>query len=236
MSKIYNFLEKYENVKKPFQIFIYIIIAGVAIATLIAIIFGTRNCKSNNTIETVEAKYFMNEAVEVHGNFNVTVYYAKTVNSISILKKKNDVEKVDLIGNYIEVNLDITKHIDSTENNHKLDSNDFKLRNHSGVYLPLSDILGLFDINALDVHIDTDENGFVMSSADFDNKNAVKDYAWVGTELINGETINLTLFFEMKEGYEVEKDLMLLEVDLYYGKSGIKKGEDIVLLNCNRKS
>lgn len=236
MSKTYRFLEKYENMKKPFQIFIYFIIAGAAIATLITIINGARNCKSNHTIETVEAKYFMNEMVEVHSNFNVTVYYAKTVNSISILKKKNDVEKVDLIGNYIEVNLDITKHVDSTEDNHKLDTNDFKLRNHSGVYLPLSDILGLFDINALDVHIDTDENGFVMSSADFDNKNAVKDYTWVGTELINGETINLTLFFDMKEGYEVEKDLMLLEIDLYYGKSGIKKGEDIVLLNCNRQA
>ena len=39
----------------------------------------------------------------------------------------------------------------------------------------------------------------------------------------------------MKEGYQVEKDLMLLEVDFYKGKSGIKKGEDIVLLNCAKK-
>ena len=28
---------------------------------------------------------------------------------------------------------------------------------------------------------------------------------------------------------------MLLEVDFYTGKSGIKKGEDIVLLNCTKK-
>lgn len=39
----------------------------------------------------------------------------------------------------------------------------------------------------------------------------------------------------MKEGYQVEKDLMLLEVDFYTGKLGIKKGEDIVLLNCTKK-
>lgn len=57
----------------------------------------------------------------------------------------------------------------------------------------------------------------------------------MGTVLTNGETINITIFFEMKEGYQVEKDLMLLEVDFYIGKSGIKKGEDIVLLNCTKK-
>ena len=84
-------------------------------------------------------------------------------------------------------------------------------------------------------YIDTDENGFVKSSADFDNKNAVKDFSWVGTVLTNGATINITIFFEMEEGYQVEKDLMLLEVDFYIGKSGIKKGEDIVLLNCTKK-
>ena len=49
------------------------------------------------------------------------------------------------------------------------------------------------------------------------------------------ETTNITIFFEMKEGYQVEKDLMLLEVDFYTGKSGIKKGEDNVLLNCTKK-
>ena len=81
-----------------------------------------------------------------------------------------------------------------------------------------------------DVHFITDENGSIISEADFDNKNAIKDYTWVGKELTNGETINLTLFFEMKEGYKVEEDLMLLEVDFYYG-IGNKKGEDIVLAN-----
>lgn len=112
-----------------------------------------------------------------------------------------------------------------------LDTNDFKLRNHSGVYLPLNDIMSLFDIDAVDVHIDTDENGFVMSDAEFSNKKAVKDFSWVGIVLTNGETVNITMFFEMKEGYQVEKALMLLEVDLY----ATKKGEDIVLLNCTRK-
>ena len=47
-------------------------------------------------------------------------------------------------------------------------------------------------------------------------------------------TINIILFFEMNEGYKVEENLMLLEIDFYVGRSGIKKGEDIVLLNCLR--
>jgi hypothetical protein len=234
MSKFFNFLEKYDNFKKPIQWGIYILIAIVAVSTLVGIIFGVRSCKSNNTIETVEAKYFMNEVVEIHDNFDIKVYYAKTVDSISYQKEKDSTEKTTLTGNYIEVNLDITKNIDSEEEDHKLDVNDFKLRNHSGVYLPLNDIMGLFNIDALDVHIDTDENGFVMSEADFSNKNAVKDFSWVGTVLKNGETMNITLFFKMSEGYHVEKTLMLLEVDFYPGRSGIKKGEDIVLLNCKR--
>ena len=234
MSKFFNFLNKYEEVKKTIQWCIYIILAGALVSTLLGVIFGFKSCKSNATIETVEAKYFMNETVKVHDNYEIKIYYAKTVDSISYQKEKNSTEKITLTGNYIEVNLDITKNIDSTEKDHKLDVNDFKLRDHSGVYLPLNDIMSLFDINALDVHLDTDENGFVISEADFDNKNAIKDFSWVGTLLLNGETRNLTIFFEMKEGYQVEKDLMLLEIDFYTGKSGIKKGEDIVLLNCKK--
>ena len=201
MSKFFKFLEKYENFKKPIQWFIYIFIAAVAISSLIGIIFGVKSCKSNDTIETVEAKYFMNETVKVHNNFDVKVYYAKTVESISYQKEKNSTEKTTLIGNYIEVNLDITKSIDSDEKDHKLDVNDFKLRNHSGVYLPLNDIMSLFDIDAVDVHIDTDEKGFVMSDAEFSDKKAVKDFSWVGIVITNGETVNITMFFEMKEGY-----------------------------------
>ena len=201
MSKFFKFLEKYENFKKPIQWFIYIFIAAVAISSLIGIIFGVKSCKSNDTIETVEAKYFMNETVKVHNNFDVKVYYAKTVESISYQKEKNSTEKTTLIGNYIEVNLDITKSIDSDEKDHKLDVNDFKLRNHSGVYLPLNDIMSLFDIDAVDVHIDTDEKCFVMSDAEFSDKKAVKDFSWVGIVLTNGETVNITMFFEMKEGY-----------------------------------
>lgn len=229
MSKITNFIFKLDGWKKLIQIVIYALILGAVLGT---ITHGVRSCRSNGTIETVEAKYFMNETITVHDTFDVKVYYAKTVDTISYLKEKNDSFKTNVSGNYIEVNLDITQRGDSNKKSHKLDTNDFKLRNHSGVYLQLNKIMGLFDINAMDVHIDTDENGFVRSKADFKNKNAIKDFSWVGKELQSGETVNITLFFEMKEGWKVEQDLMLLEVDLYVGGTGIKQGEDIVLLNC----
>lgn len=235
MSKLYNYYEKYSEKKAPLQRLIYIVVVAVLVATLIGVLFGVKSCKQRDTIETVEAKYFMGDTVVVHQNYEIKVNYAKTVYSVSYFKKKGDSEKTILQGEYIEVNLDVTKSLDSELKNHKLDANDFKLRNHSGVYLPLNTIMAFFDIDMVDVHIDTDENGFVMSTADFSNKNAIKDYSWVGTELKNGETINITLFFNMKEGYKVEEDLMLLEVDFYTGRSGIKKGEDIVLLYCDTK-
>lgn len=238
MSKVSGFfkglVDWFSTLKKAVQWFIYAVIIVAIIGTMVGVLLGTKSCKSVDTIETVEAKNFMNETVIVHENYDVKVYYAKTVTLISYLKSKKDTEKTTVQGNYIEVNLDIKRKEDSVAKNHKLDTNDFKLRDHSGVWLPLSDIMGLFDINALNVHIDTDENGFVRSTAKFGNKNAIKDYAWVGTELQNGETLNLTLFFKMDEGYKVEEDLMLLEVDLYWTGFGIKKGEDIVLLNCER--
>lgn len=199
------------------------------------IILGTKSCINNSTIDTVEAKYFMNESVLVHDNYQVKVISAKTVDYIEYLSKKGTDTKTSSSGNYIEVELNISKLIDSNEKDHLLDINDFKLRNHSGVYIPLNTIMSFFDIDAVDVHIDTDENGFVKSSADFDNKNAIKDYTWVDSVIKNGENKNITLYFYLPEGYKVEESLMLLEVDLYWGKGGIKKGEDIVLLNCKRE-
>ena len=49
-------------------------------------------------------------------------------------------------------------------------------------------------------------------------------------KIVSTGSINIILFFEMNEGYKVEENLMLLEIDFYVGRSGIKKGEDIVLL------
>ena len=44
--------------------------------------------------------------------------------------------------------------------------------------------------------------------------------------------MNFVIYFEMSENYKVEENVMVLEVDFYVGKSGTKKGEDIVLVKC----
>ena len=36
----------------------------------------------------------------------------------------------------------------------------------------------------------------------------------------------------MKENYKLEEKVMLLEIDFYYGKPGIRGGEGIVLVKC----
>ena len=91
-----------------------------------------------------------------------------------------------------------------------------------------------FNIDALDMHVDTDENGFILSNADFPTKKSVKDYSWVG-QYVTEEIKEFTIYFQMKDGYKVEEDVMILEVDFYTGQSGIKRGEDIVLVECIRQ-
>lgn len=44
--------------------------------------------------------------------------------------------------------------------------------------------------------------------------------------------MDFVIYFEMNENYKVEENVMVLEIDFYVGKSGIKKGEDVVLVNC----
>lgn len=227
MSKFFKFLDKYEKAKQPLQIVIYIIIGAAIISTLIEVIFGLRSCSAP---EVTEAKYFISDSVEVHQNFNIKVLSTRTVNTISILKKENDISKTTVEGNYIAVEIEIFKKATS-EKEHKLDSNDFKLKDHTGLYIPLNTIMSFFNINAVDMHIDTDENGFIRSDVDFSTRNAVKDFTWINKQ-ITVEVMNFVIYFEMNENYKVEENVMVLEIDFYVGKSGIKKGEDVVLVNC----
>ena len=227
MSKFLKFIDKYEKAKQILQIFIYILIGVAMISTLIGIILGLKSCSAP---DFTEAKYFISDNVLVHENFNVKVLSSRTVSTISILKKENDATMTIQNGNYIAVELEIYKKESSTKS-HKLDTDDFKLKDHTGLYIPLNTIMSFFNIDAIDMHIDTDENGFIRSDVDFSTKKAIKDYTWVNKE-VTEEPMNLTIYFQMKENYKVEEEVMVLEIDFYYGKSGIKKGEDIVLVKC----
>lgn len=226
MSRIIEGFEKYEKIKKPIQITIYIFIAAVAFATLIGVIFGFKSCSKP---DITEAKYFISDNVCVHENFNIKVLSARTVDTIEILNK-GDSSKTTLNGKYIELSIELNK-IENNDKSHKLDVNDFKLKDHTGLYIPLNTIMSFFNIDAVDMHIDTDENGFIRSDAKFSTKNAIEDYTWVGKE-VTEDKVNIVIYFEMKEGYNVEKDVMILEVDFYSGHTKTKKGEDIVLVRC----
>ena len=63
------------------------------------------------------------------------------------------------------------------------------------------------------------------------NEKAIKDYTWLNKQ-ITEDVMNFVIYFEMSENYKVEENVMVLEVDFYVGKSGAKKGEDIVLVKC----
>lgn len=210
---------------------IYIVIIVAIVSTVMRVILGLKSCSKNDIIE---AKNFMSDNVIVHDNFEVKIISAKSVNEIEVYKNQDDIEKTKLTGNYISIDLQLMKIEGSEERDHKLDIDDFKLKDHTGLYIPLNTIMAFFNIDALDMHIDTDENGFILSDADFLTRKAVKDYSWVG-KYVTEEISDFTIYFQMKEGYKVEEDVMILEVDFYGGKSGIKKGEDIVLVECVRQ-
>lgn len=227
MSKFFKFLDKYEKAKQPLQIAIYIIIGAAIISTLIGVIFGLRSCSAP---EVTEAKYFISDNVVVHESFNIKVLSARTVSTISILKNEDESSKTMQEGNYIALEVEVCKKAGS-QKDHKLDVNDFKLKDHTGLYIPLNNIMSFFNIDAVDMHIDTDENGFIRSDVDFSTRNAIKDYTWLNKQ-ITEEVMNFVIYFEMSENYKVEENVMVLEVDFYVGKSGTKKGEDIVLVKC----
>ena len=232
MSKFLNYINKYEKIKRPIQIFIYICIVIAIIATLIGVVLGLKSCSKRDDI--IEAKNFISDNVIVHDNFKIKIISAKSVNEIEIYKNRDDIEKTKLTGNYISISLQLNKLETSREKDHKLDIDDFKLKDHTGLYIPLNTIMTFFNIDALDMHVDTDENGFILSNADFPTKKSVKDYSWVG-QYVTEEIKEFTIYFQMKDGYKVEEDVMILEVDFYTGQSGIKRGEDIVLVECIRQ-
>lgn len=134
MSKFFKFLDKYEKAKQPLQIVIYIIIGAAVVSTLIGVIFGLR---SYYAPELTEAKYFISDSVEVHQNFNIKVLSARTVSTISILKQENDSSITTIEGNYIAVGVEVFKN-STREKENKLDVNDFKLKDHTGLYIPLN--------------------------------------------------------------------------------------------------
>lgn len=197
--------------------------------TLIGLPFGITKCHYDN--ELVYSNTFLNEQIYLHGsNYVVTANDTKTVDSINILNKKGKDEVKE--GHFIQVILSIFQEEDSNLKKHKFDVNDFKIKSHTGVYFPLNDIGSLIGWDMIDYHWDQAKNGFLISSAEFDTTNAVKDYSLIRNSISCGESKELTVFFPMDKRYNVEDQIMVLEIDFRPGGllDPVKRGEDIILL------
>lgn len=200
---------------------------SVGVAALIGLPLGLTKCAKRD--ETVSTNYFLCEDVPLHSNnYTITVTDVYSTNSIIILNKDNSEEQKD--GHYLAIDITIAQDIDSSLKTHKFDVNDFKIKDHTGVYLPLNDIMGAVGWDAIDVHIDSTDGGFVMSSTSFSTVSAEKDYHYINKTISAGESISFTLFFYPLKGLNPESDLIVLELDFYYTDVSYRQGSDIILL------
>ena len=133
-------------------------------------------------------------------------------------------------GFFICLEVALTQSEGSNLKKHLLDTNDFKLKNHTGVYVPLNEIMGALEWDAIDVHIDEDGGGHVMSSLDFSTRNCLKDFNFINQYIEPGKELKFIITFEMDFEVMVDNNITVLEVDFYYGRNGYRKATDIVLL------
>lgn len=198
---------------------------------IIGLIFGLTKCKQ--TGEIIYTNIFLNESFNLHdGNYEVTILSASTKDEIEIKNKKD--EKEIIAGHFVDAEIEIYQKIHSKEKKHTFDRNDFKLKGHTGVYLPLNDIASIVGWDMIDYHWDKKDNGFVVSSADISTQKAISDYSYIGKSISAGEKLTFHVFLPISDKtYNVETSIMILEIDFFWGGywSEKKRGEDVILLN-----
>lgn len=217
--KIYNWISNY--ISKPIQTVVYIII-GVSFLVNIPLI--VKNCNKKPDYNAADA-YFINENVELHdGEYLLKVISTETVNNISVYddNKKAYIEKD---GRYLAVTLTIDK-IKETESK-RFDVNDFKLKDHTGVYLPAQEIAMLIDVSAPQTYYQC-SGDIIQSDVKFTTRSAIKDY-WVGKLIEDFDEERITIYFKAPEGYKTDDIIMILEVDFYVGSGEKQTGADIIL-------
>lgn len=204
-------------------IFCILIVIGALIVTPWNELF-----KSRGDV-TYETNNFMNENVLFHSNnYDVKVNSVKNFNTIEILNKNKEKEKLE--GYFISINLNIKQNENSTLKPHKLDKDDFKLKDHTGVYLEINEFASLVGIDAFDLHYDTREGNHVVSSTDFNTVKAIEDYNYIDCLIEAGKEYNFDIYFKMNKFIDLSKELTVLEIDFYYFANDYRKGTDIILL------
>ena len=201
---------------------------ALAVYAAIGIVIGTtKNGKKNDIVET---NYFLNETVPVHdNNYKLIINEVKNYNFITIKDKKGNEKVVE--GYFIGVNITILQNDSSQLKSHKIDKNDFKIKDHTGVYVPLNEIMGAVGWDAIDVHFDDADGGHVMSSTQFKTTNLYKDFNYIDLQMIPGTEYTFNLYFKTTKFIDACNELIVLEVDFYNLSNGYRRGTDIILLS-----
>lgn len=205
-----------------------ILIVSLFVFALIGIPLGfTYIIKANDVTYT---NIFLNEEFNLHGSdYNACVNSAFSLEEIAILNKDEMVETKE--GHFVGVNLSISQISESRFGEHVFDKDDFKLKDHTGVIIPMNDIAGMVGWNAIDIHYNPTDEGYVISSADFSTRNAVIDYNYIGKTINASQTVEFYVYFPMPSNLLVENELMVLEIDLYSGWWGEYVCVDVILLS-----
>lgn len=201
---------------------------ALAVYAVIGLVIGTTRIAQKNDI--VETNYFLNETVPVHdNNYNLIINEVKNYNYITIKDKKGNEKVVE--GYFIGVNITILQDENSQLKSHKIDRDDFKIKDHTGVYVPLNEIMGAIGWDAIDVHFDDADGGHVMSSTQFKTTTLYKDFNYIDLQMIPGTEYTFNLYFKTTKFIDACNELIVLEVDFYNLSNGYRRGTDIILLS-----
>ena len=206
-----------------------IFVIAVFVIGLIGLPLGITKCHYYN--EVTYSNTFLNEELGLHNNcYIVIVNNAFSTDHITYINKNKQSTLKE--GHFIGVSLSIVQLSKDTKDNHVIDNDDFKLKDHTGIHVPANQIAGLVGWDMIDYHWDQKKNGFVVSSADFKTEKAINDYSYIGLETDPEFQLDITVFFQISKNYYVENELMVIEVDFYRGGllSTKRMGEDIILL------
>ena len=204
-------------------------VVAAFVAGVLGLAFGLTKCQK--TDEVYYTNIFLGEEFSLHDdNYIGIAKSAFSADSIDIIDKNNETKHLD--GHFICIDFCIFQKEESKLKVHKIDANDFKLKDHTGVHVPASDIASMMGWDMIDYRWDQAKNGFVVSSADFETRNAIKDYSYINKEIKAGQSLDFTVYFEMKSEYNVENEIMVLEADFFvsWNASSKRMGEDVILL------
>lgn len=208
--------------KSPLKITVW---AVVILGLVVGIAFGTIKKESYIPAESCT---FIGEPISMHlDEYEITVLSVSETDRISVLKDEDDVEKTEIFQegfHFVVVEVNIHRNQIENSKDVKLRSSDFKLKNHSGIFVPASELGDLLEYPIFDFYTD----GSAISDADFPTTNSITDFDWYDSSIDLEEDIVIDLYFQMTNEYSVGSSIMVFEVDFFIG-SGDNKGIDIVL-------